>query len=289
LPAARALPEHGDEAQYVWSAAYFGGRAAHLDFGAGNKDSYTDPGWHPQAAWSASQPMGSRLVYAAALGLTGAPAPALPFSWHDPAFQGPDTRLAPATLQVTRLAAVLCAAGGFALLAARFGWPGTGAAALLLALAPIREDLARAWAEGPLLLGIGLCAVAYGSRWFAPACGAAATFKLTALGLWPLTLWPGATGRLGGSPVRGLLVAAVVWSALTPPSWFLGGPAYLGVMLRTRATETANMSTMYGGPLGVFFPSRYGLPLLVAGALLLAWVASRALARAALRGPRSAV
>jgi hypothetical protein len=80
LPAARALPEHGDEAQYVWSAAYFGGRAARLDFGAGDKDSYTDPGWHPQAAWSASQPMGSRLVYAAELGLTGAPAPALPYS-----------------------------------------------------------------------------------------------------------------------------------------------------------------------------------------------------------------
>lgn len=45
----------------------------------------------------------------------------------------------------------------------------------------MRDDLARAWAEVPVLLGFGQCAATYRTRWFAVARGLAAIFKLTAL------------------------------------------------------------------------------------------------------------
>jgi hypothetical protein len=119
------------------------------------------------------------------------------------------------------------------------GGPATAVASVLFLMLPnVREDLSRAWAEGPLLLGFGICAFAYRSRWFGPACGVAATFKLTALGLWPLLLLRRAHGGARFGPTVGLLAALLVWTILTPPAWYGYGPGYLVHMVVDRATET---------------------------------------------------
>src|SRR5438876_1040595 len=55
LPAALTLPQHGDEAQYIWSAAYFGGRVARLDFrpqGDDPQEALWAPGWSPNSWWA---------------------------------------------------------------------------------------------------------------------------------------------------------------------------------------------------------------------------------------------
>ena len=150
------------------------------------------PGWDLGGYWALTQPMGGRFIYALAMGLTGAAAPTR--AWDYRGDQPADTMVPPESLPVVRLAAVLCAALGLALVALRFSWRGSAAAALLLLIPHARADLTRAWAEGPLLLGLGLCAVAFGTRWFGVACGLPATATLTAVGLWPLLLWPRATG-----------------------------------------------------------------------------------------------
>jgi len=127
------------------------------------------------------------------------------------------------------------------------------------------------------MLGFGLCAVAYRTRWFAPACGLAATFKLTALGLWPLVFWHG-FGQSHYARILGLAIAIAVWVALTPASWFFGGPAYLGVMLVDRYVEYSGQCATYGGAAGLFLPTRYWWPL---GLLALLTVTS-AVARSSL-------
>ncbi|HVC35223.1 MAG TPA: hypothetical protein VNL16_17045, partial [Chloroflexota bacterium] len=258
VPAALTVPVHEDERQYVWTGAYYFGKLTHLDFRTTGSDSYTDPGWAPVDFWPLTQPMGTRFVFGTAMAVAGVPAPALPYSYGDAALQGPATEIPAETLPVVRLAAVLCAALGFALVAKRLGWRGTAAAALVLAMPFSREDLARAWAEGPLMLGLGLCTLAYGTRWFSPACGVAATFKLTALGLWPLALLKAANGGRYGA--LGIPIAAVVWSALTPSSWFLLGPVYLLPMLADRFVEYRSASQTYPGPFGIYFPTRYLVP-----------------------------
>src|SRR4051812_7142425 len=65
-------PVNVDEDQYIWSAAYFGGKVLGLDFSPVGSDDETGPGWSPSAWWSLTQPMGTRLLYAPVLGLTSA-------------------------------------------------------------------------------------------------------------------------------------------------------------------------------------------------------------------------
>jgi hypothetical protein len=260
VPATRTASYHFDESQYVWSAAYFGGRLARLDLSAGGSDHNIDPGWQPLSYWALTQPMGTRFVYALAMGITGVTAPPLPYMFDSPEHQGADTYVGAETLGVTRLMAVVCAALGLALLAARWGWRGTLALGLL-AVPHVREDLARAWAEGPLLLGASACAVTFRTRWFPMVSGAVATLKLTALAAWPLVFLFHPIGRTRFARTLSLGVALGVWSLLTPPSWFAGGPVYLVVMALSRLSEYSGQSTTYSGPLGLFFPSRYLLPI----------------------------
>jgi hypothetical protein len=141
--------------------------------------------------------MGTRVLYAIALGLTGRqPAPVMLW-WGAAAYIGSDAWLSasrPETLTLLRVVAVACAAG-LAFFAPRLRSWGLALAAGFLAIPHARDDLSQAWAEGPLLLGFALCALAHGRPRFAQACGLAATFKLTALGAWPLLLRPGANGR----------------------------------------------------------------------------------------------
>lgn len=273
LPSALSLPQHGDERLYIWKAAYYGNRLVRLDFSPG-ADPYLDPGWDPQAFWAVEQPTGSHVIYFLALSLTASPTATLPYSYTDPDLQGPETAIPPSTLIVTRVAAVLCAAVGAALLTARFGWPALPALALFLAIPHVRDDLARAWAEGPLLLGFGLCAIAYGSRWFAPMCGVAAAFKLTALVTWPLAFWRG-WGSSRYAHVLGIVIAWLAWSVASPTSWVGGGPLYLANLLVHRIVIYAGQSAAYGGPLGLFFPTRYLWPVELAALLAIAVLAVR--------------
>jgi hypothetical protein len=282
VPSALSLGQHEDEADYGWSSWYFGQKAASFDWSPRGTDRFTDPGWDPYGPWSLTQPMGARAVYAFGLAVTGAPIPNSPVSYTSAGSGVQLTRvhIPAATVLVMRITAVLCAALGLALVAVRFGWPGSVGALLFLAIPHVREDLARGWAEGPLLLGLGLCAVAFGRRWLAPAIGLATTFKLTALGLWPLLLWPRATGRL--RPLLALPTAWLVWSALTPPSWFSLGPLYLAPMLIQRrleyaaqAPEVIGLPNHYMLADGVFVASRYLLPLELAVAVALALGAER--------------
>jgi hypothetical protein len=290
-PLASVLPEHDDEAQYLWTAAYYGRRAARLDLLSQGTDPYVNPGWSPLAYWTMTQPMGARLVYAVTMGVAGLDDVPDYAYWLA---KGPPTELdgqmPVRTLVTARLVAAVCGAVGLALLALRWGWVGAGAAALLLMVPHIRSDLPRAWAEGPLLLGLGVAAVAYRTRWFAVACGLALTFKLTALVLWPVVFVKAPLGRSRRRHLLGLAPAALVWTALTPPSWAFGGPVYIIVMVVQRFREQAHHSELFGGPMGQFFPTRYALPFEVGLALVVAW-ACAALGRAgwgALKGSRQA-
>src|ERR1051326_7300473 len=84
IPSVLSLPQHGDENHYAWTAAYYGARLAHLDLRPDSSDPVLDPGWAPFSLWALTQPMGARLIYAIALGLTGSPPPALPLALPDP-------------------------------------------------------------------------------------------------------------------------------------------------------------------------------------------------------------
>ncbi len=278
LPLALSQPQHGDEAQYLWSASYFGSKIAHLDFTPTSTDSISDPGWAPDEYWNITQPLGSRAIYAIAMAVGGAPAPAAR-RHYSPDLSTADEVASPMTLADTRLAAIACAAIGFALISLRLGWAGLAIAAAMLAIPQARSDFARAWAEGPLLLGLGLAVASYGTRWFSAAAGVAASFKLTALALWPLVLLGRPANR---SPVRrllDLLIAGAVWVLVTPPAWYGGGPFYLLVMLAGRRIEYARQSIDVGGPLGFYVPSRYLWPAELALLLGAAWLTPRLLVR----------
>jgi hypothetical protein len=256
LPVVATQPQHGDEAQYIWSSAYYGSKIAHLDFRAGSSDPVSDPGWAPASYWNVTQPMGSRAIYALALGLAQAEIPE-PRSHYSPEDSAPDELVAPRTLEVARFAGVACAALGFALIALRLGWRGLVPLALL-GLPQARSDLARAWAEGPLLLGFGLAMMFYGRRGFAVVAGLATTFKLTALGLWPLVFLQASFGRSPARRLLGVGVSAAVWTLLTPSAWFGAGPVYLVLMLLDRQREYARSAAAAGG---VFAPGRYWWPV----------------------------
>ena len=264
-----------DEDEYAWTAGYYGTRLFRLDFSPGS-DAYTDPGWSPWSHWALTQPMGARLVYAVAYRITGVTPPPLPpqfrqlgsRTWLEDASRA----LPAATRGMLRLAATLCAALGLALIAWRLSWWGMAAAVCFLALSSVRRDLALAWAEGPLMLGLGLCVLSYGTRWFGLATGLAATFKLTALGLWPLLLIPAASGRRGRwATYKALAGACLVWTVLDPPAWFAGGPFYLAVMIFDRGAERARQAA----DLGAQIPPRYLWPVELAIALGLALLARR--------------
>lgn len=280
VPSALSLPQHGDEKMYIWKAAYYGSRIAQFDFSQGT-DTFLDPGMSPWSFWALEQPMGSHLIYSAALGVSGAATPTLPYSWTDTNLQGPDTAIPDATLPLVRFVAIACAAVGSALISLRFGWRGLVATGLMIAIPHARDDLARAWAEGPLLLGFGMCAVAHGSRWFALVTGVAATLKLTVVALWPLVFLQG-VGKSRFARVLAVIVAAGAWSVLTPPSWLMGGPLYLAMQLLYRVSVYSGQSADIGGPAGFFLPTRYLWPVelaLLLGATVMLprlWLRSRA-------------
>lgn len=265
LPAALTLPQHGDETQYGWSAAYFGARLARLDFSLG-AGTLLDPGWN-YSYWTLTQPMGARFVYAAALAIAGADVPNLPADSVDSYNWERQMRLSSYAILSMRLAAILCAALGFAVICSRFRWRGVLACALFLAIPFVHTDLARGWAEGPLLLGIGLCIAAYGTRWFAPLCGLTVTFKLTALPLFLAAFWHG-YGRTRLAHLAGFLVSLGVWVLLTPPSWFGGGPLFLGMMVANRITEYSVQALRPENADDIFLPTRYLLPFVLLALLL---------------------
>lgn len=269
VPGLESRPAHPDETQYVWSGAYFTAKLASLDLRQSCADPIVDPHWCPTSFWSLTQPMGARTVYGVVTGALELPVPRLPYFFYVPELTGPSTQVPAHTLHAARLAAVLCTAAAFALVSLRWGWP----CLLLLTILAVphaRDDLPRAWAEGPLLLGLAIAAVSYGTRWFPIACAVAATFKLTAVGLWPIVFLKHPIGRTRFARSLGLLLTVMTWSLLTPASWFAGGPAYVFLMAVNRAGEHAGQSATYGGPLGLFLPSRYVLPLeiLALGALI---------------------
>ena len=119
---ALALPQHPDEAQYGWSAAYFTTRLVHLDFTLGDR-SFTNPGWNPLAYWNKTQPMMVRFLYGGVILQAHLPIPERPYN-YDPPDTGTETLLPLVTLYVLRVVAISCAVLGAALFAWRFGWPG---------------------------------------------------------------------------------------------------------------------------------------------------------------------
>jgi hypothetical protein len=273
VPPALSLPQHGDEKMYVWKAGYYGGLLTRLDFRTTATDCETDPAWSLGCFWSFEQPLGSHLLYGAAMALTQSAPPLLGYSWTNPAFQGPETEISASTLLVVREAGVLFAALGLAMIALRWRWPAVAAVVIFLAIPHVPADLSRAWAEGPLLLGFGFCALAFGSRWLPVACGVAAAFKLTALGLWPLLFWPRAQGGL--RTVRGPLLALVTFAAVNPHSW-TAGPFYLGRLLGYRIHQHAAQTNVPESLIDAFFlPTRYLWPFELAVLLVLCVAASR--------------
>ncbi|MCL5110126.1 MAG: hypothetical protein M1401_14945 [Chloroflexi bacterium] len=281
VPPALTLPQHLDEVQYTYISAYYGGKISRLDFRPTiGEDQYLDPGWAPLAWWSLTQPMGPRFIYAAVLGVTRAPPPALPFILDDFLSTDPAVTLTDYTRTVMRFTAIFFAALGCALLAFRFRWAGLLAIALFLLVPQARDDLARGWAEGPLLFAFGLAAVTYGTRWFAPVCGLALAMKLTALPLLLLAFHNG-FGESRFRHVAGFLVAWLVWTALMPPAWFSAGPLYLVMMIQARFIEFGRQSSalnaeVWGSVFGHYLPSRYLWPAELALALTVAWLAARA-------------
>ena len=273
VPAALTLPLRGDEVEFAYISSYYGSKIAHGDFSeTAGTNSWLDPGWFPGTYWTLTQPMGTRYLYALAMGVTQAVPPDLPRIKGLAPEASPLTRLSDRTRTILRLTGVFLASVGLGLLAYRLTWPALAAIVLFLVIPHVPADLSRGWAEGPLLFGFGISAAAWGTRWFAPACGIAAAFKLTALPLWLLAFRHG-LGRSRYQHVAGFMVAWLVWTATEIPAWFYGGPFYLGVMLRDRWVEF-NIQSSYadpnvgGGLFGHYFPTRYLWPFELA--LLLA-------------------
>jgi hypothetical protein len=289
-PMALAQPQHGDETNRAWSGWYYVGLIRHPGHAATGE--FADPGWDPDAYWSLTQPLGVSWVYGAAIHAWGAVAPQVPYDFSAPMSEA--TRVSPATLRLIRAVAVGCAAAGLALLALRLGWPAAVAVALFLAIPHVRADLSRATGDGPLLLGLGLCAAAYGTGWFAPLCGVAATLKLTGLALWPVAVVKG-WGRGWYRHGLALLAAWGAWVALMPTSWRVGGFPFLLRMVRHRWDEYWHQSTVTGGyvgevlaqerVMGLFLPTRYLWPLELGALLIVAYLAGRWVER---RGRRPA-
>jgi len=275
LPLIDVLPQNGDEAQYGWSAAYYWRRLRRLSFMAtSGPDASLDPEWAPLTYWTVTQPMGARFLYGMAMSITGTSGPPRPYLYGRAEPQGADTYLSGDALRACRLTAVLCAALGLALFAARLGWPGAAAAVLFLLVPGMRPSLASAWAEGPLLLGFGLCAITYRTRWFPITAGITATFKLTALPLWALSWWHPIGHKY--SRLMAIAVTVITWSLFTPQSWFGGGPFYLVPMLAHRIISYVEQTAKYPNEHGIFWPTRYTWPFVLGLCLLITAQAPRA-------------
>ena len=279
---------------YVWKAGYYGRRLAQLDFSPGGEIPYLDPGWDPLSFWGLEQPLGAHMVYAAAMGLSRTSPPSQPYCWGEEAFRSPLTSIRPDTLLFTRLAAVACASLGLALLSYRLGWSGAIAASAFLAIPHVRTDLARAWAEGPLLLSFGISAIAYGTPWFPFAAGIAAAMKLTGLALWPLAFFRHPIGRSKFSHVASVGVAWLAWSLASPLSWLQGGPTHLIALISHRVSIYLAQSSLNEGWLGeqlaqdrvfgLFLPTRYLWPLELAILLFLSHQGAKWLSRRRAKG-----
>jgi hypothetical protein len=246
------VSQHPDEDQYAWSAGYYRNLISKGDFSLRAR-SFQDPRWDPHSYWGRA--MGTRYVYAIAAAVTGAKTPSIPYSFSDPSHQTSQTRMDRTSLLRLRLFGLLCAIGGSWLIGRRFGWSGAAAIVAILAIPEGWTDFARAWAEGPLLLGFGLTAVAWRTRWSPAAIGLASTFKLTAIGLWPLLLMRGAAGRMRRR--FSILLALGVWTLFTPPSWGALGPLNVALLVHARVSEYQNTSATQSG---LFAPSRYLWP-----------------------------
>ena len=251
--------DHADEDAYIWASGYLMHQIVTVDTSGESHGRYADPHWDPFTPWTLGMGTGTRLVYGLGLVLTpGTHAPGTPAYGHPTHIE--ETLPTPGTLRVERLLAVLCGAVGIGLIALRFRWAAVTAAVVMLVLPHGITTFSRAWAEGPLLLGFGLCCLAYGTVWFAPALGAALTFKLTALGLWPLVLFR----RARVLPLWQALVAMIgTFMLLTPSSLFFGGPLFIVKLIHFRVYA-------YGGqsPDGAFLPSRYFWPFELAAVLI---------------------
>ncbi len=70
-----------------------------------------------------------------------------------------------------------------------------------------------------------------------------------------------------------MVIAVGIWSVLTPPSWFMGGPVYLVIQLLYRLSVYSGQSADIGGPAGFFLPTRYLWPFELAILLVLATLA----------------
>ena len=257
---------HRDEDQYVWAGGYLIHQIATADTSSDSNGRYDDPHWDPFTPWTLGMGTGTRLVYGLGLLLTPSTyAPGYPWAINAPNIE--ETLATPHTIRMLRLLAVLCGAIGIGLIALRVGWSAVLAAILILSLPHGITTFSRAWAEGPLLLAFGLCAVAFGTVWFAPALGVALTFKLTALGLWPLVFLK----RARVLPLWKALLAMVgTFILLTPPSLFLGGPLFIVKLVHFRGMAYDDQSSD-----GAFLPSRYFWPFELAAVLIVCEIIRR--------------
>lgn len=261
-PQTASLAQHGDECMYIWKAAYY--TTPPITAGA---DEYLSPGWNPLAFWALEQPFGSHLLYAAALKIFRVNAPSFPHNYGVSWYPIPEVAIPDATLPVVRITAMFMAALGLSLITFRLGWRGLLAGALFLAIPHVREDLARAWAEGPLLLGIGLCVLSYGTPWFTLAVGLATGFKLTAIVLWPVVWFTSPIKLAHMRSLLNIIVASFLYAITTPYSWLAGGPAYLVFQLVYRLREFLSQSARTAEIVGPFPPTRYLWPLELAALL----------------------
>ena len=75
------------------------------------------------------------------------------------------------------------------------------------------------------------------------------------------------------------MAVLVFWSALTPPSWFGGGPLYLGTMLVARANEfhTQTVNQAFQSDVLGAVPTRYLWPIELMLLILAAYLIPRVL------------
>ncbi len=279
-PAARTLPQHPDEGIWAWTGLHIVENAEHGDL---NPFRLAPPGWSPLQT-----PMTGPVVYGLVVQLAGLSVPAHPHNWDtEGPTVNPSTLLPRSTLAVVRVTGIVAGAVGLALLAFRLGWTGLLGVSLFLAIPHVPGDLGVVAVDNFLLLGLGVSALAYGSRLFPLAAAFAAACKLNGLIVWPLLLYPKANG--GIRPLFSLGFSWLAWTILTPASWFRGGPDLLPtvvVYLRAQsAVETAEMfdpawSRWLPSVLPwIYLPTHYLLPFelgacLAIAALLTRWLTS---------------
>lgn len=261
--------QHGDEKMYVWKSGYYANRILSWNFSSGTHE-YLDPGFNPLTFWAWEQPFGSHFIYAITMGVTSSPYPEVPYSYVDPNYQSTETMIPQKTLLTTRSAASVCAAIGMSLITMRFGLEAILPVVVLVLIPSTRDSFSRAWAEGPLMLGFGLCAITFRSRWFPIALGIATSFKLTSLSLWPLLLVSGSCGKeFQWRRSISIIASLLVFSSMTPISWFYLGPLYIVVLILYRFFSWHQQSLTIPTFNGIFFPPRYAWPFELLGLLLI--------------------